>query len=408
MGRPILVCFYVCFCGAAMLTACASKPGHPSAAIEPQTPAAKYLATLQTAIGDTRATLPTMTASADAAAKRVVAGGKLLASGSQHDFVVELCGRAGGLMGIAPLTDSGAAGSGDVVLYAARGVMLEEDRLRIKQLRGRGAYVVVFGLQQNVCEADARINSGHGTGTTLSLPNKICPTDSVVNIINGWTWTGEYIAACTRLGKMPTVYRSVHLDGGRERIEKYKGKTFHDDMTISPIPPNVLGAAYLDALAKALSAIRSDSLDDIHTGAIKLREATPAHSTLLVMGHMFPAHYHDARAPQPFGKMARLEENQPPADAQFTLVLGYQKPPTLAIAAAHVNREMLIYSSVQRAADDRVPFIRYIDPHFPLEDGCVTIKGYDVSALPESGVVQAAIYWSLVAEAFPASPAAAR
>ena len=40
-----------------------------------------------------------------------------------------------------------------------------------------------------------------------------------------------------------------------------------------------------------------------------------------------------------------------------------------------------------------------LNPQWPLADACVEIPGYDVPALPESGVVNAALYWSIVAQA---------
>ena len=73
--------------------------------------------------------------------------------------------------------------------------------------------------------SDAFIDSGPSRGLALDQ-FKICPTDTVINIINAWTWTGEFIGACTRQGKMPTVYESYGLPGGRERDVKYKGRCF--------------------------------------------------------------------------------------------------------------------------------------------------------------------------------------
>jgi hypothetical protein len=46
----------------------------------------------------------------------------------------------------------------------------------------------------------------------------------------------------------------------------------------------------------------------------------------------------------------------------------------------------------------------YIDPGWPLADGCVTVPGYDVPSLPASGVVQAAIYWTVASERARLSP----
>ena len=391
-----------------MLSACSSSI--PLVGAKPQPPSVQYLAILQTSLVRTRAQLPQMTASAENAARRIVDGGHLYATGSQPDFVVELVSRAGGLMCISPLTDSSVAKKNDVVLYATRGAIAEEDRLRITKLRGQGAYVVVFssgvGATAANSPADDAFDNGVSGGSKLGL-GKIAPADTVINIINGWTWTGEFIAACTRLGKMPIVFRSVHLPGGSDRIAKYKGQTFHDDMTIAPIERGMLGAQYIDHLTTYLAALRSNGPPSLALAGLRLREATPAHSVLQVMAHMFPAHYQDPRAPQPFESMTRLDENQPPPQGLFTVVLGYQKAPQLAVDAVHFSRDVLLYTSVQRARDDRASYIYYIDLHWPLEDGCVQVNGYDVPALASSGVMQAAVYWALVAQADPPTTAKA-
>ncbi len=392
-------------CGVVLMIAfaCAPDAQKRAPAVEEMPPGVRYIAALQQGIGRAREQMPAIMASAEGAAERVLAGGKLYAGGSQGDFAAELIGRAGGLMCIQP--GDANAGVKDVVLYAARSSLTDDDRLQISRMRQAGALVIIFASKS--ATADATIDCGAQRGLPLRI-NKICPMDSVINILNAWTWTGEFISACTRQGKMPVVWKSIHLDGGQERAAKYKGKTFHDDMEIDPIKPGVLGAQYLQAMARSLSALRSEAPEAEHFAAAKLREATPARSVLLLTGHMFPEHYKDVRAPQPFGTMDRLDPNPatPPPPGQMLVVLGYQKAPQLAIDSAHVNHDVLLYASVQRGRDDKAPFIRYVDPHFPMEDACVPIKGYDVPALPASGVMQAAIFWSLLAETYPPGAAA--
>jgi len=55
--------------------------------------------------------------------------------------------------------------------------------------------------------------------------------------------------------------------------------------------------------------------------------------------------------------------------------------------------------SVQPAKPTEVKdHIIYIDPHWPLPDGCVEVPGYDVAILPASGVMDGAIYWAMTAQ----------
>ena len=67
-----------------------------------------YLSRLQSSLTQTRSNLATLTKSAEQAGPEFLAGGRLWVAGRQADFVAEACGRAGGLMAIAPL---GAASS---------------------------------------------------------------------------------------------------------------------------------------------------------------------------------------------------------------------------------------------------------------------------------------------------------
>ena len=57
---------------------------------------------LKCTIEQTRSNLATLAKSADRAATELVSGGNLLVAGRQPDFIAEACGRAGGLMAIAP------------------------------------------------------------------------------------------------------------------------------------------------------------------------------------------------------------------------------------------------------------------------------------------------------------------
>ncbi len=69
---------------------------------------------------------------------------------------------------------------------------------------------------------------------------------------------------------------------------------------------------------------------------------------------------------------------------------------------AKALRVRLVYSGVQPAQPlETADNILYVDPAWPLADGCVAVPGYDVPILPPGGVAQAAIYWTLVSERQP-------
>ena len=356
----------------------------PLRASEP--PAAEnYLSRLQDTITGSKSNLATITTSAARAAAEYVSGGKIWAAGRQADFIFEACGRAGGLMSIAPLGASVPARH-DIVLYAVPGASEQDDLRRLDQWREEGATVIQFS-------SPAGVFANH------------FPIDTVANVVDLWTWTGEFAAACTRLGQMPVLYQSYGLPGGTERGKKYQGKKFHDDMgSIKPIAPGVLGREYLDQIQRMLAKINETQMPKILQAAKWWSDVPAASATTLFTGHMFPRHAQDPRALRisdfaavPAGEDKEvLDAGHPP---RFVLCLGYQYAPQKLLDQAKTLGVKLVYSDVQPAQPpEPATNILYLDPAWLLADGCITVTGYDISILPASGVVQAAIYWTIASE----------
>jgi hypothetical protein len=360
------------------LSACCSPwvSGAPSAG--------NYLSRLQDTISQTRSNLLAITRSADQAARQFITRGNLWAAGRQLDFISEACGRAGGLMAIAPLNKQ-APTNHDIVLYAVPGRINDEDSRIIEQFQKQGAMVVKF-------ESSADLFDDH------------FPLDTVANVSHLWAWTGEFVAACTRLGKMPVLYQSYGLPGGIERGKRYQGRRFHDDLNIKPIAPGVLGKSYLSEVEDMLASIQETQMQKILQAARWWREVPATSALTLVTGHMFPRHGQDPRAPS-FGEFAAASvwEHKNLSDAahppRFVLYVGYQFAPQELLDQARTGELKLVYFDVRPGQPpEPASNILYINPAWPLTDGCVTVPGYDIPILPASGVVQAAIYWAIASE----------
>ena len=69
------------------------------------------------------------------------------------------------------------------------------------------------------------------------------------------------------------------------------------------------------------------------------------------------------------------------------------------IDASRREHTRLFYCSVLRGGGGLAENTLYANPHWPIEDACVQLPGYDTPILPASGVIQSTIYWSIVAEA---------
>ena len=343
-----------------------------------------YLSRLRDTIARNRSNLATLTKSADRAANEFLSGGNLWVAGRQADFISEACGRAGGLMAIVPLGQQ-VPTNHDIVLYAVSG-RLDETDLRIRnEWQAKGATVITF------C-------------SPAGLYHDHFPIDTVANVIDLWTWTGEFVAACTRLGQMPVLYQSYGLPGGPERGKKYQRRRFHDDLTIKPIDPGVLGGEYLDQIDRMLAKVNKAQMPKIQQAAKWWSLVPKASATTLVTGHMFPRHGQDPRtiptcdlvAVPAWENKDLLETNRPPA---FVLYIGYQFAPQKLVDQAKAMGVKLVYSDVQPGQPpEPASNILYIDPAWPLTDGCVTVPGYDIPILPASGVVQAAIYWTIASQ----------
>ncbi len=341
-----------------------------------------YLLRLEHTLAQSRSNLTDVTKTAERAASEFVAGGSLWVAGRQKDFIAEACGRAGGLMAIARLGQR-VPTNHDVILSAAPGPLNPEEVQTIAHWRERGAMVIQF-------------NSAAG------LYRDRFPMDTVANVADLWTWTGEFVAACTRLGRIPILYQSYGLPGGPERGKKYQGKKFHDDITIKAVPAEVLGRDYLRQVGSMLASIHETQMPRIIQAAKWWREAGTA--STLVTGHMFPSHAQDPRA-HSLGSLAGvpawedkelLDSSHPPP---FVLYLGYQFAPRKLVAQAKATGVKLVYTDVEpNQPPEPASNILYIDPAWPLADACVALPGYDIPILPASGVVQAAIYWTIASE----------
>jgi len=369
---------------------------------EPQAPEASaqwYMATMYQQIAISRRQVPVMQIAGQAAARRAVHGGIIWVGGSQGDFANEATGRAGGLMGVKPL-DVSRVFRTDVVLYGARGALSEQDLHAIARCKNAGAYVVAFasatGSVRTPEGPDLLLDSGALPG--LPTGHGICPLDTVTNILNLWVFTGEFTAACTRLRKMPVHYQTIGIEGGPERNARYAGQMFHNDMNVAPIRAGVLGNKYLDRITSIMQKVEHDDLNTLIQAGRWLNASSIENTGGQAVGHIYPDHFRDPRAAQPIRTIAG--QRDPVPQKPVLIHISYQRPPQDLIDTARRGNTRLFYCSVLRGEGGISENSLYANPHWPIEDACVAVPGYDVPILPASAIVQASMYWSIVAEAY--------
>src|SRR5439155_11380176 len=79
------------------------------------------------------------------------------------------------------------------------------------------------------------------------------------NLVHGWCLTGEVVAALTRRGKMPTMWKSFGYADAPSWGQRYLGKKqFHDDFSVAPVPPGELARSYVRQVRHALARLQTD------------------------------------------------------------------------------------------------------------------------------------------------------
>jgi len=228
-----------------------------------------YLLRMAKTLVAIRTDLPAMKPVVDQATSRLANGGKLWASGAPA-LVAEFSGRAGGFMMIRPLGDN-TPGARDVVLSFPPmfrdlgGAPEPGDRTgqggskRAVNVDSRnpetsapvlpildGPLIVTFA---DKCPVKAPCFKTHAseTGVSPTLAMAAC----------GWVFTGELIAALTRLGKMPVIYESIGAYGGQARIQQYKNGeiAWHEKHDVPKIEPGILGGRYVETVSAMLMRV---------------------------------------------------------------------------------------------------------------------------------------------------------
>ncbi|MBN2309112.1 MAG: hypothetical protein JXR94_09090 [Candidatus Hydrogenedentes bacterium] len=349
-----------------------------------------YLLRAERALQLARDDVPAMTEAADRAAARLAAGGAFYAAG-QASMVSELCGRAGGFMALKSL-GSAVPADGDVVVYSQPpGEPIPDG------IGGSAALVIVLG------------GTGAGEGG-FGFPNHaaeagISPT--LANAIPGWLFTGELVAALTRLGKMPVMFESIGMYGGYARMARYreKGIFWHDEHSVPALPGGEVAGRYIDTVSGMLRRVEAEERGNLNRAGAWAAEGKGAGHRVIMysMGHLFPAEVADTAIADVFesavwnsGFMQSSVPDHEYAPGDVLIHIGYQHAPYRLLERARPAGARVVYVDVMCHRDyTGDEDVIWIDPMWPWPDGCVALEGYDVPILPASGIVNGAIAWEI-------------
>lgn len=347
-----------------------------------------YLLRTAEALNQAKSDIPHMVEVAELVANRIVKGGNLYAGGNSA-LVSEVTGRAGGLMLTANLPEDINI-ENDAVLF-----FVDAEHPVPQKATSPGSCWVVFGVNQPIQGTTPILLRDYGLSFTLTMA------------IQAWMFMGELISACTRLGKMPVLYESIGLYGGIPRIRKYKENNilWHDVHEVSPIPAGKLAYEYVSRIASMLRRCEEKHRPDFERIGVWVAEANKAGHTLWMysMGHLFP----DEISKTPIGTLfksgvwnAGFSYIPEPSDKFYkgdvVIHIGYQHPPRTMLERARLAGAKAVYVAPYMDRDfptdsDTI----WIDPMYPFADACVEIPGYDIPALPASGIINSAIAWEI-------------
>ena len=247
--------------------------------------------------------LPLITQAAEAAAQRIIENPEWVVRypfSVQPSFTDEFVARAGGLLNWGT-DDAGAPMSTDVILYGVRSWEEEggEAVARIADYRAHGWLVILpasrAGMPDDLPSGVLPLDNGAATGlASENAANFIC------NLVLGWMWHVELVAALTRLDMRPHVYQSVFVPGANEFN---KGLTPKDALLpcATAVPAGQLAAAYLGRICWLLDDMARPEIQEPIGKAAEIIAAELQQGGRVVtacLAHCLPGEM--ARAKNPF------------------------------------------------------------------------------------------------------------
>ncbi len=373
-----------------------------------------YLEALLAGVDGLGERLPAVSDAAGRIAARLEAGGRLFLASVRPDFTSEGYTRSGGLMLAEEWTPETVLSPEDAVILGWTGAPPERERELLRRLRSSGALVAAIGPAErpgdNPRPDDILLDSPVPPREEAAalFGGEAYPLTSLQSLLLLWALTGEIVAALTRAGRMPAMYQSVLVPGARERNARFADAPFHETHRVPAIPAGRLGRDYLDRIGAILRALIEEEAGAIEAVGAVCAEVLAAggriHAGLI--SH-FPMYQLGAPGDPPYmrplarlrgesPRVGELEEKLRPGDLLF--FLGYYRRPVDAYAAARRAGARIVEVITGDGTDHPPPAPDHvIRPKWPFGDAVTPVPGYDIEILPGSGIVQAAVYWAVVA-----------
>ncbi len=404
----------------------------PSVLYADEAPHARaYLGQLNTRIQLVGAQMPKISRAAEQAAQAIVAGRGDCGFGVRGDagLANELSNRGGAMLGY----DGRAGESGDVILFVlglvpsdvidTRAQLIKQiDELQRLELAGATVIVIgssahlhSYGLLDGVKDTcsvflDNAVPAVDGVFVD-EFGRAVVPMATVLNAAVAWAFECEMFSALTRLDKLPVVRQSFEIDTRMRRWQRYGSQRFHHDRWLDPIPPGILGQAYLNGLSEVLLDIGTASWRSIARTAHRADRTFAAGGTVWLRagGRYLPYHVGGQLSADPrlFTSLSHDGSDAGlavPGKNDFVIAVGesetagsyeWGEPEMLRKAGRGVAWIVNGYNTQRRDLHRRETLI---DLWAPFGDGVVHVEDYDTALGPVTGVVGEAVMWMIAAE----------
>lgn len=396
----------------------------PSADL-PEAGADRYLSWLASAIAATATDVPELVRSAEIAAERYRIDGEEIGIFGDRGLVSEAYGRSGGMMRMHHPARLIARGWSGICLGFPREDRLADDLALARDLVRDGCHLILFGrpaIGAAAAAAGVRPHafvtchaSAHGGLFEAAGGDWLVPTSPAAAIVALWAWLGEFVGACTRLGRMPVMYQSHDVPGASERSQRLRGIKF-DAQPPQPVAPGWIAGRYLVELGAVVHRFRSTERQRVRLAAGAASEAKRQGRRL----YAFPHNYTLLRGrlggpfdPGTFRQINRdwfrLRRFQPVGRGDLVFCVGYSRiyaDPRFRgfVPAMRARGVRLVWSlaSYNLEPEQGIAAIRndelFIDQQWRLGDAVVACPGQEVPILPTSGVMAEAVLWSVVSD----------
>lgn len=395
------------------------------------TPASRYLDSLQNKLDETQTRIPEITRIAEQIADRHLKGGIMGFPWIGTTLEQELFGRSGGLMHISfdrawKKDRTPEEKAMDVAIFSWDDAPRPGDLKSLLEYKKKGMYVLGFGprrmkaLAEHVAACDAWIDTGAGDeDRVIELPGgkRVGKTNHFVNVANGWVFIGEFVAALTRRGKMPTMWKSWAA-GGRDWSDKYFLKTqFHDEFQVPPLPAGQVGTLYLQRIGYMIQRMKRVELPQLRRMAMQISdELKQGRKTIIAStGHMamnYLGRYDDAlwgvnhETHDNVEAQLKSHEKSTPDDALVLRLDYFGLHRSVHELFQRKKQRVMLITCETLNRDFRVPpgYDLKVDAGFGFGDAVVWLPGYPIPILPASGLMQVAPHEAINVEVHAMQP----